>query len=294
MAPVALTKLATRLRCPTCGGPLEVAAQALACAQGHSFDIARQGYVALSRPHVKGAAGDTPAMVAAREAFLAAGYYQPIARALAAAAGRGLDVGGRGRDGAGQTESCVVDLGAGTGDQLSRLLDRFRGAWGIALDASRPALRRAARAHPRMAAIACDAWQELPLADASADLMINSFAPRNGPEIARVLRPHGKLIVVRPAPAHLHQLSSVPGMLAVDPRKGERLRAQLSTALGEESRTELQFDMTLARADAEALVMMGPSAHHVAAEDLERHIGRLAEPVTVTASVIVETFARRT
>jgi 23S rRNA (guanine745-N1)-methyltransferase len=82
-------------------------------------------------------------------------------------------------------------------------------------------------------------------------------------------------------------------MLAVDPRKGERLRAQLSTALGEESRTELQFDMTLARADAEALVMMGPSAHHVAAEDLERHIGRLAEPVTVTASVIVETFARR-
>src|ERR1019366_7601398 len=137
MAPVALTKLATRLRCPTCGGPLEVAAQALACAQGHSFDIARQGYVALCRPHVKGAAGDTPAMVAAREAFLAAGYYQPIARALAAAAGRGLDVGGRGRDGAGQTEVCVVDLGAGTGDQLSRLLDRFRGAWGIALGASR-------------------------------------------------------------------------------------------------------------------------------------------------------------
>ena len=260
--------------------------QALVCANGHSFDIARQGYVALSRPHVKRAAGDTPAMVAARESFLAAGHYQPIALALATAAGDGLAADG-------QAESCVVDLGAGTGYQLSAVLDDCRRAWGIALDASRPALRRAARAHPRMAAIACDSWQELPLADASADLVINSFAPRNGAEIARVLRPGGALIVVRPTPAHLHQLASVPGMLAVDPRKGERLSAQLSTGLSPESAVELRFDMELTRADAGALVMMGPSAHHVAAEELGRHLARQADSVTVTASMIVETFSRR-
>jgi 23S rRNA (guanine745-N1)-methyltransferase len=276
-----------RLRCPTCGGALSYHSTALRCARGHSFDIARQGYVTLSRPHVKLVAGDTPAMVAAREAFLAAGHYQPIALALAAAAVCRLD-------GAGQTESCVLDLGAGTGYQLMALLDRCRRAWGIALDASRPALRRAARAHPRMAAIACDAWRELPLADASADLVINSFAPRNGPEIARVLRRHGALVIVRPAPAHLHQLSSVLGMLAVDPRKGERLHAKLSTGLIAESAAELQFDLELARADAEALVMMGPSAHQLAAQDLARHLGRLADTMTVTASVIVETFCRRT
>jgi 23S rRNA (guanine745-N1)-methyltransferase len=286
MAPVALAKLAARLRCPSCGRPLEVTADALVCASGHSFDIARQGYVALSRSHVKRATGDTPAMVAAREAFLAAGHYRPIARALAIAAGYVLDADG-------QTESCVVDLGAGTGYQLTVVLDHCRRAWGLALDASRPALRRAARAHPRMAAIACDAWQELPLADASADLVINSFAPRNGAEITRVLRPRGALIVVRPAPAHLHQLSSVLGMLAIDPRKGERLHAQLSAGLSTESATELEFDMELTRADVEALVMMGPSAHHVAAEELARHLRGLADGATVTASVIVETFSRR-
>src|ERR1035441_452857 len=97
-----------------------------------------------------------------------------------------------------------------------------------------------------------------------------------------VWRPHGKLIVVRPAPAHLHQLSSVLGMLAVDPRKGERLRAQLSTGLSNDRAVELLFDMELTRADVEALVMMGPSAHHVAAEELGRHLGRLADSATVT------------
>ena len=33
--------------CPTCGGPLERRESALVCPQGHSFDIARQGYVHL-------------------------------------------------------------------------------------------------------------------------------------------------------------------------------------------------------------------------------------------------------
>jgi 23S rRNA (guanine745-N1)-methyltransferase len=263
-----------------------VAAEALMCASGHSFDIARQGYVALSRPHVKRAPGDTPAMVAARAAFLARGHYAPIERALATAAGERLDADG-------QTEGSVVDLGAGTGQQLSAVLNHCRRAWGIALDASRSALRRAARAHPRMAAVACDTWQELPLVDSSADLVINSFAPRNGAEIARVLRPLGALIVVRPAPAHLHQLSSVLGMLAVDPRKRERLRAQLSTGLNTENAAELQFDMELTRADVEALVTMGPSAHHVVAEELARHLDRLADRVTITASVVIETFSRR-
>ena len=285
MAPIVLARLAARLRCPSCASPLELAADALVCSSGHSFDIARQGYVALSRPHVKRAPGDTPAMVAAREGFMAAGHFRPIARALATAAADSL-----GADA--QTERCVVDLGAGTGYQLAAVLDHCRRAWGIALDASRPALRRAARAHPRMAAIGCDAWQELPLADASADLVINSFAPRNGAEITRVLRSHGALIVVRPTPAHLHELSAVLGMVAVDPRKRERLHAQLSTGLRNEGAAELDFTMELARADVEALVMMGPSAHHVTTEELGRHLASVADPMTVTASVIVETFSR--
>ena len=91
-------------RCPHCGETLEVGERAWRCANGHSFDVARQGYVALER---KPARGDTAEMVAARVAFLEAGHYGPIAEAIVAAAG------------AAQT---VVDLGAGPGYYLAAVL----------------------------------------------------------------------------------------------------------------------------------------------------------------------------
>src|SRR3954447_8697462 len=69
------------LRCPVCGDALGEAGGALRCAAGHSFDIARQGYVNL----VPGRA-DTPEMVEARDAFLRAGHFRPLSAALAEAA----------------------------------------------------------------------------------------------------------------------------------------------------------------------------------------------------------------
>ena len=70
------------LQCPVCGAFLEKKERALVCASGHSFDIARQGYVNLlpvTQKHSKHP-GDTRDMVAARRAFLDQGYYVPIAR----------------------------------------------------------------------------------------------------------------------------------------------------------------------------------------------------------------------
>ena len=72
------------LRCPVCEEPLNRAGpHSLGCPRAHSYDIARQGYVNLTAgrsPH----SGDTPAMVADRVAFLAAGHYDFIGAALAA------------------------------------------------------------------------------------------------------------------------------------------------------------------------------------------------------------------
>ena len=70
------------------------------------------------------------------------------------------------------------------------------GVAGLAVDVSKPALRRAAQAHPRAAAIRADLWRRLPVSDGVAALILNVFAPRNGPEYHRVLRPDGLLLVV--------------------------------------------------------------------------------------------------
>jgi len=58
------------LACPHCGAGLGRAGGVLRCPAGHSFDIARQGYVSLLPPGGTAPSGDSPAMVAARAGFL--------------------------------------------------------------------------------------------------------------------------------------------------------------------------------------------------------------------------------
>ena len=258
------------LRCPACGGPFTATGPTVRCPRGHSFDLARQGYVNLlaGRP---APSGDTPPMVTARESFLAGGHYQFIADALASAAG---EVAGAG---------LVVDVGAGTGYHLAAVLDAAPGAVGLALDSSAPAARRAARAHPRAAVAVCDAWGRLPLADGCASLLLNVFAPRNGPDFHRVLRPDGRLLIVTPEPGHLTELVVALGLLSVDPDKPERVAASLGPRFTSTGSTRHERRLHLSRADVRALVGMGPSAWHRAPDDLA--IAALPEPVEVTAAV---------
>src|SRR6266536_3566183 len=202
-------EIVERLRCPVCGDPLHAQAATLRCAAGHSFDVARQGYVDLTGGRVTHA-GDTADMVAARSALLGAGHFQPLTDAIVAAVRaypRGL----------------VVDVGAGTGHHLAALLDARPGDLGLALDVAKPALRRAAAAHPRLAAVRADAWRRLPVADGAASLVLDVFAPRSGPEFHRILRPDGALLVVTPEPDHLGELVAALDLVRVDPDKERRL-----------------------------------------------------------------------
>jgi len=268
------------LACPHCGGGLRRSGGGLACARGHSFDAARQGYVNLvaGRPPT---AGDDREMVRARGEFFDAGYYAPLTAKLAEHAARWWDGG------------LVVDVGAGTGHHLAGVLDALPRAHGLAVDVSRYALRRAARAHPRAGAVGGDVWRALPLAAGSAGLLLNVFAPRNGPEFARVLRDGGTLLVVTPDARHLAELRSALGLIAVDPRKAERLAAQLRgrfTAAGEE---RVAVELSLTRAEAATLVEMTPSARHVTAEELRSGLARMPEPVAVTAAFRLSVYRRR-
>ena len=277
--------MAGRLRCPNCGAPLSLAGRVLRCARGHAFDVARQGYVALAPPRRGLAPGDSPEMVAAREAFLARGHYRVIAEAIAEATPAGLIASAGGAP-------LALDLGAGTGYYLAALLDDRSGWQGIALDASRPALRRAVRAHPQIAAVACDVWQELPVQDACADLLLNVFAPRNGPEIARVLAPGGALVVVTPTQSHLREIVEALGLLDVDADKQGRLHAALAPRLQSERRRELEFTMTLDHEQLRALIAMGPSAHHLQPRQVAERLARLPQRMRVGASLLIETFRR--
>ncbi|GIF24415.1 23S rRNA (guanine745-N1)-methyltransferase [Actinoplanes tereljensis] len=258
------------LRCPICEQPLSRAERSLHCPRGHNFDMAKQGYADLSAgrlPH----SGDTAEMVADRADFLTAGHYDFIGEALTPYASDGL----------------VVDAGVGTGSYLARVLDAAPAAAGLGLDVSKPALRRAARAHPRAAAVLADLWRPLPVADGSAGLILNVFAPRNGAEFHRILRADGVLLVVTPAPDHLRELIAAHGLIRVDPDKEARVREALDEHFTADSAKAHERELRLTAAEARTLIGMTPSARHVPVADLP------TTDVTVTAAVHVTAYHPR-
>ncbi|MDY0816350.1 putative RNA methyltransferase [Kitasatospora purpeofusca] len=274
------------LACPHCARPLTLDGRTLRCAGGHSHDLAKQGYVSLLAGDAHTGTGDTADMVAARGDFLAAGHYRPIADALAEAAVAAV------ADADAAAGGLVADLGAGTGHYLAHVLDALPGRPGAALDISKYALRRAARAHPRIGAVVCDAWRPLPLLDASAGLVLNVFAPRNGPEIRRVLRPGGTLLLVSPTARHLRELVATLGLLSVDEEKQRRIDEKLGPYLAPAGRREVEFTMRLSAEDVRTVVGMGPSAWHTDPARLGERLAALPDPVEVTASVTVAAYRR--
>ncbi len=265
------------LSCPHCGAPLAAGDGFFACPIGHTFDIARQGYVALLGARARTDTGDTADMVAARTEFLQAGHYRPIAAAVSAVA--------RVAVGAGP----VLEIGAGTGYYLTVLLDGGSQAAGIALDSSKYAARRAA-ADPRLVSVVADAWSALPIRTGAVRSVLSIFAPRDPAEMTRVLGPGGLLIAVTPDPAHLIELRDRLTMLTVDEGKADRLADSLAGLLTPAGRQPVEFRMTLRQEDVTALVRMGPTARHLAPAELAAQIRALPPSLTVTAAVTVSRF----
>src|SRR4051812_43313531 len=224
----------------------------LRCGSGHSFDRSRQGHVTLLAPGTRPPSGDSAEMVADRAAFLAAGPYAGVTTVLAA-----------GLRGGGDPPATLLDLGGGTGHHLAAVLDGLPGAVGVVLDSSPYAGRRAARAHPRAMAVVADTWARLPVRDGVLDRVLVVFAPRNGPETARVLRPDGRLVVVTPATDHLAEVVGPLGLLRVDPDKSARTAASLEPGLRPVAATGARAVLGLGHAAVRTLVGMGPHARHL-------------------------------
>jgi 23S rRNA (guanine745-N1)-methyltransferase len=271
----ALDTVADRLRCPVCGGSLWRDDRRLLCPAGHAFDIARQGYANLISGHRRHH-GDDARMVAARERFLGAGHYRPLSSALAELAAAHAPAG----------DGLVVDLAGGTGHHLSAVLDACLRRYGLCVEASTPALRRAARAHPRAAAIGADVWAPLPLRSGTAGVVLSVFGPRGVAEIERILGPGGVAVVATPLPGHLAEIGRLVGGIGIDPRKPERLAASFRhferLALEHVTRR-----IPLGRDEVRDVVAMGPSARHLSDDELDGAIARLPGSTEVTVAVEV-------
>lgn len=217
--------------CPHCRLALLASADgaALACASGHTFDRAREGYVHLLPANRKRSAepGDNPLMVAARRRVHDAGTYQPLADALVATLS-GLPVG-----------AGILDLGCGEGYYTDALVRAFAGSPVCAVDISRAAVRLAAKRCAAAEFAVASAYQ-LPLPDASLDVVVRVFAPSDDAEVVRVLKSGGCYLEIVPAPRHLWQLRAT---LYDNPRENAAPRSALS-GMQLISQQSVQYEVT--------------------------------------------------
>jgi 23S rRNA (guanine745-N1)-methyltransferase len=165
-----------------CRTPLERIERRVVCARGHSFDVARSGYINLLQPQDRRSRepGDSTEIVAARRRLLDGGMFQPIDDAIASI----ID---------GET---ILDAGCGEGHTRST----------SGIDISIPAIDAAARRYPDREWIVANADRFIPYADASFDVVLSITARLNASEFRRVIRDGGKLLVAIAGPDDLVEL----------------------------------------------------------------------------------------
>jgi len=187
------------LLCPVrdCHRMLERAERRLVCPRGHSFDVARSGYINLLQPQERRSKkpGDTVAAVAARRRLHDRGVTQPLLDAITGM----LNV---------RPSDIVLDAGCGDGFYLGSLAQRT-GCEAHGVDISTRAVDTAARRYPpseRCEWIVANADRFIPYADRSFTVVLSITARMNADEFRRVLRDGGRLLVALPAPDDLIEL----------------------------------------------------------------------------------------
>ena len=180
------------LCCPICGGPLSLGDKTARCANNHSFDIAREGYVNLLRSGKSGdLIGDSKDSARSRRDFLNKEYYAPLKDALVSLfAGR---------------SGTVLDICCGEGYYTAALgANPWLDLYGF--DISKEMIRLAAKRGGAVYFVAN--LSSIPVADRSFDWAIHLFAPFHEKEFSRVLKPGGSLYTVVPGSRHLWGLKA--------------------------------------------------------------------------------------
>ncbi len=164
------------------------------CERGHSFDVARSGYINLLQPQDRRSnrPGDTAAAVAGRRRLHHLGVTRPLLDAIAGMV-------------AASANDVVLDAGCGDGFYLGTLA-REGGFSGHGVDISVPAIEAAARRYPECEWIVANADRFVPYTDGAFSMVMSITARMNAVEFRRVLRDDGRLLVALPAPDDLIEL----------------------------------------------------------------------------------------
>lgn len=186
--------------CPVCKKRFTQKERSLVCENGHCFDLSKKGYVNLLRPSKSGGVrhGDDKLMVAARTAFLGAGFYDTLRDAVTEAVSSHA-----------KENAVILDAGCGEGFYTSHIRSALseKKALVYGIDVSKDAVH-AASVRDKALRLAVASIFDIPVENESIDIMVNLFAPYDASEFSRVLKRNGLLVRVFPRERHLWELKT--------------------------------------------------------------------------------------
>ena len=235
------------LACPHCMGVLHLETSGARCDAGHSFDRAREGYLNLlvaGRLAPSTVSGDTADALLARRVFLSAGWYSPIADALAHILGN--------------VDGPVLDVGCGEGYYLAHVDSPAK----FGIDISKKAVQMASKFMPDAHFAVASAFR-LPVLVQSCAAVFTVFAPHSFDEYNRVLQPGGRWVTVTPGPNHLQEMRPE---YDADAKADERFERRNEPPIQADTSERVQFPLELTEAAAEALFSMTPLRWQTAAD----------------------------
>ncbi|ENU4317295.1 putative RNA methyltransferase [Acinetobacter baumannii] len=264
------------LMCPVCRQRLELVSKTWRCEQGHSYDIAKQGYVNLhvvQHKHSKNP-GDTPESVDARRAFLQGGYYQPLQQAVVHLL-KDLKA------------KMVLDIGCGEGYYTSAMQQVVEQCIGV--DIAKNAVQRAAKLNDKVTWVV-GTGATLPVIDQSMDVCTSLFSPIPQTEILRVLKDDGYLIVVTPATDHLYAMREAL-FEQVNPHTPQKFVEQLQDLFELKEQQVIDAPLVLDQQALKNLIAMTPYAYK-ASPERRMQLEQKAR-LQVTASFQIYLFQKR-
>ena len=203
----------------------------LACANGHSFDLARSGYVNLLQPQDRRSKnpGDSKEAALARRRFIAKKFEPPIVM---------------------PSPETALDVGCGEGSHLAAVNPKE----GHGIDLSVPAIELAAKKHPQYQWTVANADRFLPYADGSFALVMSITSRLNPSEFRRVIRDDGRLLVALTAPDDLKELRAILHGEATERDRVQRTIDMFAPLFALENQQRVSARASLGRSDIDDLL----------------------------------------
>ncbi|EHI78123.1 methyltransferase domain protein [Streptococcus sp. oral taxon 058 str. F0407] len=264
---------ASAFACPICQENLTLVESSLKCSNRHSFDLAKFGYVNLA-PQIKQSANYDKENFQNRQQILEAGFYQAILEGVSDLLTTN------------PFAKTVLDIGCGEGFYSRKLQESHSDKTFYAFDISKDSIQIAAKSEPNWAVN----WfvgdlAQLPIKDASMDILLDIFSPAHYGEFRRVLSKNGILIKVIPTENHLKEIrQKIQDQLTKKDYSNQDIKDHFQEHFSIQSSQTASLTKPITAEKRQALLAMTPLLFHVDQSKIDW--SQLTE-VTIEAEILV-------